>query len=438
MRGAGLSRVGIMVAIGSLAALACYEDIASPPVCPDYCPGGQIVTVESLLTGAIERDSTFTGYRRPDEAIVMLAASEPSLDSRPIFETLAIPTRVRIDTGSDTTTGPIVVDSARLTLVWLRRDATPRNVRLELYRLPIGLDSTSTFAGLAPSFVTPLRIVNLDSLLTFSSFKDSVTGDSIISRDSLRRVIVVSIKLDSAQAPYAAADSGKAAFGIRVTADSHPELVLGTAENGEGPVLQWYRRVDSAGVLVNKAPQPPIGLAFDSYVFNVPAVPVDSNLLVGGVIAARSLLRFNVPRSIRDSAQIIRATLFLVPTGPPPVFTADTVFIKLGRVLTDLGAKSALPPDSTGLARSALFVPTGGDTIRLEVTSLLRFWQADTTAATAAFITLGALERRDSTRITEAGEAGSFTTIRFFSSRTAAFRPGLRLTYVPRVKFGTP
>ena len=107
-------------------------------------------------------------------------------------------------------------------------------------------------------------------------------------------------------------------------------------------------------------------------------------------------------------------------------------------MLADFGAKSPLPSDSTGLARSALFLPSGSDTISLEVTSLLRFWQADTTAPTAAFITVGALERRDTTRIFEAGEAGSFTTLRFFSSRTPAFRPGLRLTYIPRVKFGTP
>ncbi len=431
-------RAGILVAIGALAALACVQDITSPPVCPDYCPGGKLVTIESVFTAAVARDSSFTGYRRAHEALVMLAANEASRDSRPIFQTLPIPIRVRIDSGSDTTTGAIVVDSARLTLTWLRRDATARNVRLELYRLPIGLDSTSTFASLAPSFGTPLRVVNLDSLLDLPTFRDSVTGDSIVSRDSLRRVIVVSIMLDSAQAPYSEADSGKAAFGVRVTADSHPALVLGAAENGEGPVLQWYRRVDSAGTLVNKAPQPPVGLSFDGFVSSLTPPPLDSNLAVGGVPATRSLLRFTIPRAIRDSSQIIRATLFLVPTGPPLVATSDTVFLKLARVAADVGAKSPLPADTIGEARSALFVPVGGDTVRLEVTSLMRLWQADTIAVNSAFISLVALERRDSTRITEAGEAGTFTSLQFFSSRTPAYRPGLRLTYVPRVKFGTP
>lgn len=437
MSGAAVRRAGALLVIGLLAAVACYEDIASPPVCPDYCPGGRIVTVESLLTGAIERDSSFSGYRRANDAFVMLAVNDPSLDSRPIFETLPIATRLRIDTGSDTTTGPIVVDSARLTFTWLRRDANPRNVRIELYRLPLGLDSNTTFADVAPSFGAPLRVVNLDSLLASPTQRDSITGDTILSRDTLHRVVFVSLKLDSAQAPFTAADSGRVAFGVRVTADSNPALVLGAAENGEGPTLQWFNRVDSAGTLVAKPPQTR-GLAFDGYVSNQAPVTIDSNLTVGGIPVTRTLLRFTLPRGIRDSSQIIRATLILVPTGPPLVATGDTVFLRLGRLAADLGLKSPLPPDTTGQAQSSLFVPTGGDSVRLEVTSLLRFWQADTTAVTAAFVTLIALTRRDSTRINEAGEAGTFTTMRFFSSRTPAFRPGLRLTFVPRIKFGTP
>jgi hypothetical protein len=125
--------------------------------------------VESLLAGAIVRDSSFTGYRQAHEAFVMLAANRPGVDSRPIFQTFPIATRLEI--GSDTTTGPIVIDSARLTLTWLRRDTITRNVRLELYRLPLGLDSTSTYAGLAPSFAIPVRVVNLDSLLPVSAIR---------------------------------------------------------------------------------------------------------------------------------------------------------------------------------------------------------------------------------------------------------------------------
>jgi hypothetical protein len=422
-------------AVAALAALACVEDVTSPPSCPDYCPGGQIVTVESLLAGAIVRDSSFTGYRQAPEAFVMLAANQPGLESRPIFQTLPIATRLKIDTGSDTTTGPIVVDSARLTLIWLRRDTTTRTLRLELYRLPLGLDSTSTFAGLAPSFGAPLRVVNLDSLLALPTLHDSVTGDSILSRDSLRRVIVVSVKFDSAQAPFTPADSGKVAFGVRVTADSNATLVLGSVEAGEGPRIVWYNRVDSAGTLVSRAAQTR-GLLFDSFVSNVAPVTLDSNLTIGGIPSTRTLLRFALPRNMRDSAQIIRATLLLVQAGPPPVLTGDTVFLQLSRLAGDVGAKSPLALDTIG-ARSPLFLPSGNDTVRVEVTTLLRYWQLDTTAAPAAFVRLIALDRSDTTRI-DGLEGTTLTTLRFFSSRTPAFQPTLRVTYVPRIKFGAP
>jgi hypothetical protein len=35
-------------------------------------------------------------------------------------------------------------------------------------------------------------------------------------------------------------------------------------------------------------------------------------------------------------------------------------------------------------------------------------------------------------------EGATFTTLRFYSSRTAAFRPMIRLTYVPRINLGAP
>lgn len=428
-------RGGTLVVVSALAALACVEDVTSPPNCPDYCPGGQIVTVESLLAGAIVRDSSFGGYRQPNEALVMLAANEPGVDSRPIFQMLPIATRLRRDSGSDTTTSAIVVDSARLKVTWLRRDTTTRNVRLELYRLPLGLDTASTLAGLAPSFGAPLRVVNLDSLLAFPGARDSVTGDSIVSRDSLRRVIVVSVKLDSVQAPYTAADSGKVAFGVRVTADNNATLVLGTGEAVEGPQITWFNRIDSAGTLVNR-PAQARGAPFDSFVSNVAPIAPDSNLIIGGIPANRALLRFQLPRNIRDSAQIIRATLLLVPARPPPVSTRDTVFLRLSRLAADLGAKSPVPLD-TIVTSSPLFVPNGSDTMRIEVTTLLRFWQIDTTAATAAYAELFALDRRDTTQVF-GSEGATLTTLRVFSSRTPAFRPALRLTYVPRIKFGVP
>jgi hypothetical protein len=63
--------------------------------------------------------------------------------------------------------------------------------------------------------------------------------------------------------------------------------------------------------------------------------------------------------------------------------------------------------------------------VNIELTNLVRSWSLDTTLATA-FV------------IGQVPEAASYSEIRFYSSRAAAFRPGLHVTYVKRFRFGNP
>jgi hypothetical protein len=156
---------------------------------------------------------------------------------------------------------------------------------------------------------------------------------------------------------------------------------------------------------------------------------------VGGVPSIRSLLRFNLPRGLRDSTQIIRATLQLVPAGAA-VTTTDSVFLRVKRLIADLGAKSPVVAD-TLVASSPPFVGVPSDTVRIEMTTLFRLWQADTNAVTAVYLSLLRLDRTDSIHVA-GDEAGTLAALRLFSSRSPAFRPSIRLTYVPRVKFGAP
>ncbi len=431
-----VSRVATVTATIALGVLACTEDITSPASCPGFCPSGQIETVESLLVSAINRDSSFRGYVESHRALALLAATLPSLDSRPIFQTEPAAPRLPINSGADTTTGPIVVDSSKLTFTVLRRDTSAHNLRLALYRLPLGVDSTTTFAGTAPAFGgTPVRVVNLDSLFALPGLRDSVTGDSVLSVDSVRQVVTFSLKFDTTQIPFIEADSGRLALGVRVTADAPASAAFGSSEVGAGPEVAWFNRVDSAGMLVGRPAQRRL-VRFDGFVFDPPPAPLDSNLTVGGVPTARALLRFALPRAIRDSSQIIRATLIFIPVAPVPAAPPDSFFLVVNHVAADLGAKS--PPANDTLApKSAPFGPGLADTVRIEVTSLLRFWQFDTTAATAVYLRLLALDRVDSTRFGGV-EGSTFTALRLYSSRTPAFRPALHLTFVRRFKFGKP
>lgn len=437
MSGRHRTRLLLLLGGAGLVALACTEDVTSPPVCPAFCPTGKIVTVESLFSTVIERDSTFQGYVQADSAPVMLLASLPEVDSRAIFETRPVATRMTIDTGTDTTTGPLVIDSIRLSLTLLRRNLAARNVRLAFYRLPLGLTRTTTFADLAPAFAAaPVRVVNIDSLLAQPGMHDSITGDSVVSvDDTIRRAAVVSLKFDTTQIPFVPADSGRVALGIRVTADTLPAAVLGSTDGGEGPEILWYNRVDSAGTLLDRTAQRQ-GTDYDGFVYDPPPPALDSTLLVGGIPSSRALLRFVLPHGIRDSTQILRATLILVPAGPITGFPGDSFFLVLRHVAADFGAKSPFAAD-TITPHSPVLVPGPLDTLRIEVTNLLRLWQLDTTATTAAFLQMLALDRSDSVAL--GGTSGAaLTRLRLYSSRTPAFRPALRLTYSPRFPFGAP
>jgi len=432
-----------VLAVLALAALACFQDPTSPAQCPAYCPGNRLTTVESLLATSIQRDSSFQGYVAAHRLGSLLASAPPGVDSRPIFETLPIPLRVLIDSApADTVTGPIVVDSMKLTVTVLRRYAALRNLTLSFYRLPLGIDSNSTFAGLGPAFAAaPLRTVNVDSLLAASNHRDAVTGDTILAIDSVRHTVSLRVKFD--QSVFSQADSGKLAIGVRISADSLASVALGSVEGGEDrATVTWFYRADSAGKLVrpDSLPNAPDTILqsprFDGFVSDLAPVALDSNLTVGGVPSTRALLRIALPRVLRDSSQIIRAVLQLVPTGSAPVTTSDSVFLQARRIATDIGAKSPAVLD-TFVARSAPFVGSPTDTIRMEMTTLFRLWQLDTTTVPAVYLSLLAVDRADSL-VLRGFEGETFTTLRFFSSRTPAFRPSILLTFVPRLKFGAP
>lgn len=436
---------GILVLAGvGLAALACFEDPTSPAQCPAFCPGGGLVTVESLLSTVVERDTSFQGYVQAHQAAVLIASSVPGVEARPIWVSVPIDTRFRIDSGSDTTTGPIAVDSMKLTVTVFRSDtAGVHNLRLAFYQLPVGIDSSTTFADLSSAFAgTPLRVVNVDSLAAQSTRRDTVTGDTVIGIDSLRNALTLRLKFTASQSGFSAVDSGRLALGVLPSGDNPPSIALGSAESGIGATIWWFYRVDSGGHLIRpdslplKAPDSlPGATSFDTYVSNVPPVTIDSNLTVGGVPSIRSLLRFNLPRGLRDSTQIIRATLQLVPAGAA-VTAPDSVFLRVKRLQADLGAKSPVAID-TFVASSAPFVGLPSDTVRIEMTSLFRLWQGDTTAVTAVYLSLLHLDRTDKIHLS-GEEAGTLGALRFFSSHAPAFRPSVRITYVPRVKFGAP
>jgi len=406
---------------GVLLAAACVERVSAPGQCPSFCPSGQIQIVDTVLTSIISRDSSFRGYITALHAPQLLAADLPGfVDGRAIFRFNGYGQRYLLDAAD---TGTILgADSARLQLTLARRDTGAHNLSIALYRLPITIDSTTTFADLAGPFTDSLvRRVNIDTLLARPGRKDTITGDSAVV-DTLNHVVVLQLKFDTAAARYVGTDSGTVAYGIRVSADSLASIAITRGSLA----LQWYLRVDSAGTPVARTPSasPGKGAAFASFVSDPPPPPPDSTLAVGGVPSARSILRIAFPHFIRDSSQIIRGTLTLVPVAPVQGAPSDSFVVEAHTVFTDVGAKSPIIVDATRTDTAVIHAGMS-DTVQIEVTNLLQFWASDTTRATT--LVLRARE-----------EATSFSQIRFYPSAAQAFRPALQVTFVRRFPFGQP
>jgi hypothetical protein len=424
-------------------ALACTEKVTAPGVCPNFCPGDSIAIRDTIFTTIIQRDSSFRGYLPSYAAEAMTAADVPGVvDSRAFFTTDTMIRRVAPKVG-DTTTVPISLDSSRVRFVIVRRPKNTTNLRLRLYHIPVTADSTSTFASLDPSFTaTPVDSLNVNQLLALPAIGDTQTvrlwGDSIrvdagghvLQINRLDSTIAVYFNLDTLRAPLSNADTGRVAWGARVAADSFASVALGTSESGgNAPLVRWFYRYtihDTTGTKPDSIVHADrtVATRFDNFVFTPPTPPLDSNLAVGGVPSARALLRVAMPAYLHDSIDVVRATLILVPASAVRGVPSDSFRVLARPVLTDLGAKS--PLSASTLLNGSTFIHIGSpDTVHVEITNLVRAWSLDTTMATA-FI-LG-----------QVPEATSYAEIRFYSSRAPAFRPGLRVTYVKRFRFGGP
>ncbi len=426
---------------GAALVWACTEDLTAPAECPAYCPNYSIDLVDTILRTNLARDTAFRGYIRPQEAVALPVVLLPSVESRAILRTEGIPDTYMF--GVDPTPYSIAtLDSLYVEFTVVHPDTTPRDLALGVYRITKDADSTTTFADVAGSFIPDslVRRVNFDSLLAKTVVYDSIladsvridslTGDRLWVDRSMNR-LVVRLHLDSADAPYVAADSGRLGLGFAVTADSLPNVILA---NG-GAAVTWFLQIDSAGMSL--VPQQRTrGAQFDSFVLNppTPAVP-DSTLAVGGAPSARSIVRLDLPRAIRDSSQIVRATLVLVPDGAVRGVPRDSFLLGAYRVQSDLGARSPLAgPTTSGDSSHVGFIwlqPGSSDTVRIEVTPILRFWAADTTRATMFIL-------RQLAVVDRLAEGATVGEVRFFPSGAEPFRPSLHITYVPRVRLGLP
>lgn len=378
---------------------ACTEHLTTPGTCPTFCPGGQAVFRDTILTPIANGDSSFSGFLESASLVSVLASNGGQYgQNRAVIRFQARTDSVLV---SDTSRA-FTLDSVAIELGLQSRDTTVANFVLEIYRLPKTVDTSTSFATI-DGLMTPANLImEVPEAVSFRSglFHVTLTGDTL------------------SRIAFAATDSSVLEIGLRVRADGPTAARIGTPASGTfAPLFTSY--VHAIGVVDSLKPQS-IARISDLFFTSNPlgAAPPSSLLVVGGIPVRRSFLRFSLTPFLRDSATIIRATLHLQADVPIIGIPADTALLVATSVLTDFGAKS---PVVAGIFATSVMI-SGTTTADLEVGTLIQLWQ-------------GANATPSILRLALAQEGGTFSIPAFRSTRSASGGPTLRITYRPPFAF---
>ncbi|MSR07565.1 MAG: hypothetical protein EXR93_10950 [Gemmatimonadetes bacterium] len=385
-----------------LLALGCVGDtVTAPSVCPAYCANNGLQPRDTVLQGVVHGDSSYRGYQVASTAGEMQVAGPGGVtQSRAFLRFYPFRTRYTIFAG-DTTTVPVaVIDSLRFSFNLRKR--TAGTVKLAVYRLPRTTDTVATYDSLTPYFQDSLQVIEL-----------TVAPDTGLLQFSV----------PAASLPTLVSDSFQIAIGLAITTPG-ASVNIGTNEVGLGGFVERFIRVDSAGVRIARNTENRLA-EIDTYVFQALAAPPAGVLTIGGAPSARALMRLDLPLSIFNSTTVVRATLLLIPAGPALSAAGDTTRVVAHALATDIGAKSPVSQAAQdGDIRSGAFVPPGStDTIRVDITALVRAWRADAT-------------RPHTMVLRTTPEGGTLSEVRFWSSADPTRKPRIHVTYVRPFLYG--
>ncbi len=375
--------------------------------------------IDTLFPGSIVDDSSYVGYVPAYSAAWMEAVTEGSApDSRSLIRYISF---------ADTIEGREILslDSFELGLR-VRRISDPTvGLELLIYRLPVAVDTTTTFADTDPWF------------------QDSTLIATIAVPDSLGDDSTVSVVLPLAAFPDFVADSLTVAVGVGMRGVSGGEgyTHLGTREGGRPSLFSsWLTLVDTVPLVLDSAELDTLDLDLipadsmvvdtiqvkdsrqpdmDTYVFVAWPPRAAEALAVGSAPAWRALLRVNLPVYVTDSSDISRATLYLVLSEAVRGAPGDTLRLRADALAADIGAKSPLLafPDTSTTGAADVFVGST-DTVAIEVTHILKALRTDTLLPASIMLRI----------VPEGSQSGQ---LRFWSSRNTAFAPSLHVTFIP-------
>ncbi len=299
---------------------------------------------------------SYRGYRLAHESgEVQIVGPGGPAESRAVIAFLVFSSRL---SGTDTAVKDTIrqTDSIQFTFNILRRNTGVNGVVLALHRMPLNIDTVTSYDAIAPYF-------DDSTLITTFAVPDS------LKRGPVRTAVPLSAL------PNFKPDSVETAIGLRIRSADPAFLSLGSSDSNAIGLMTRFVQVDTSTGAKQVARKDARGVLFTTFVVDTSRIPAAAGLLVGGVPAARALVKLNIPPKILDSALIVRATFVLVSARAAFGAPGDTFRLRVDEVSADFGPKSPADSTSSGSARVAV---GGTDTVSVEVTSILQKWSGNT------------------------------------------------------------
>jgi hypothetical protein len=389
--------IGFLVSVLVLA--GCEEELTVPGQCPELCPGGQPVVLDTIILATENSDTAFFGYS--DRSAISSLLVSDGLDAGEARGW------VRFAPRSDSVTvGGIVrsykTDSVVFTVNIVVRDTLLHGLKLIAHRVPLTWDTLTTFT-------------DVDAALSEAAILDSVAVPDTLKSGAVRIVITDSTKLANLIPP---GDSGRIALGFRIRADSATGVRLGALAGASGAAaFATFVKADSVTDTTLVKQTVSVSAEANHFVRNNDVVNPDIDLLyVGGVPEYRTILRFELPPIIKSTdVRLVRATLELTPEVPISGLRGDPGAIEVAGVTKDIGAKS--PPAQAASGSGLLPQVTSSDLLGIDMRVIVERWRGLNGLPQTIFIGLQPT-------------GGSFYLPVFKSTRAAVGKPRLRLTYM--------
>jgi hypothetical protein len=351
-----------------------------------------------------------------------------SLDVRAVFRFDSLPARYAPPAGGDSVpigavTGSALrlrVDTATAYFGAGRARVPAVPVTVEAYDVDTTAGADTTAAALAALF-RPGRLLGSVTLAAGAALPDSA------------------LRIPLSDAAVAARAGGRLRVGVRVVSADRAQLRVSSARAvaGFAPTLRFDPSPDATAneVTVLPASGTPDEVAVARGYLTQTVVARDAqqapgaDLVVGGLPARRTFLRFDVPARFVDSVSLVRATLELTQRPAAGSEPLDSVTVApLAVFATDVITDVARASELTVPVSSAVRVGPAGEGLReFALIQLLNVWR------TLPAGTQRALVLRAEQEGVQASQA------RFYSIEApAALRPRLRLSYIPNTTFGLP